>query len=119
MGSIMQSFKAGFNVNEIQTPVDAVATPFDERRLKILSIDQRFLVDVLNWWRDPPHWMALPIMDELPEDCKVVSVSVSWERRCIEAIVASKEFERCEDGAMPERIPGMLSEFRSVPFKVV
>jgi len=91
-------------------------TPLDERRLKIISINQRFLVDVLNWWRDPPHHMALPITDELPEDCVVVSVSVSWERRCIEAMVTSKCFPPCVDGELPERIPGMLTDFRIVPF---
>jgi hypothetical protein len=96
--------------------VHAVVTPLEERRLKIISIDQRFLVDVLNWWRNPPHWMALPITDELPEDCVVVSVSLSWERRCLDAMVASREFPVCPEGGLPERIPGMMTEFRSVPF---
>jgi len=84
--------------------------------VKIISIDQRFIIDVLNWWRNPPHWMALPVTDELPDDCVVVSVSVSWDRRCIEAMVASKEFPPCAEGGVPERIPGTMTEFRSVPF---
>lgn len=103
----------------VSDPVHAVVTPHEERRVKIVSIDQRFIVDVLNWWRNPPHWIALPVTDELPEDSVVVSVSVSWGRRCIEAMVASKEFPPCPEGEIPERIPGMMTDFRSVPFKSV
>lgn len=100
----------------ISAPVHAAVTPFEERRVKIVSIDPQFIVDVFNWWRNPPHWLALPVNDALPKDCVVVSVSVSWERRCIEAMVASKEFPPCADGDLPERIPGMMTEFRSISF---
>jgi hypothetical protein len=91
--------------------------PIKEGRLKILGISKRLLIDIFNWWRDPPNWLALPITDELPADCVVVSVSVSWERQCIEAVVASREFPPCEDGAMMPRVPELLTEFRIVPFK--
>ena len=95
-----------------------MATAYDENRIKILSIDQHFLIDVLNWWRDPPSWMALPITDELPADCYVVHVSVSWERRCVEAMVCSKEFPMLPEGQIPERIPGHISKFRKVELPV-
>ena len=91
-------------------------TPSQERRFKIVSINQQFMVDVLNWWRNPPHWMALPITDALPEDCEVVSMSVSFERQCLEAIVASKNFPPCLEGSVIERIPGFV-EFREVQFQ--
>jgi hypothetical protein len=31
-------------------------------------------------------------------------------------MVASKEFPPCAEGGVPERIPGTMTEFRSVPF---
>jgi hypothetical protein len=89
----------------------------DERRVKIISIRQEFLIDVLNWWRNPPHWLALPVTDELPPDCVVIAVNVSFERRCIEALIASNEFPICEPGCIPERIPGAVTEFRHVEFQ--
>ena len=88
----------------------------DKMRVKVVSIEQDLIIDLLNWWRDPPHWFALPITDELPEDCEVVSISVSWDRRCIEALVWSKSFPPCEHGSMPERIPGLMADFRQVEF---
>lgn len=103
--------------NASDAPAHAVVTPFEEHRVKVISLDSRFLIDVLNWWRNPPHWMAL--IDELPDDCVVVNVNVSWERRCIEAMVASASFPICPEGALPERIPGILTEMRNVPFESV
>lgn len=97
--------------------VEPMVTPFEEHRVKIISLDSRFLIDLLNWWRKPPHWLALPITDELPEDCVVVNVNVSWERRCIEAMVASASFPVCPEGSLPERIPGVMTEMRNVPFE--
>lgn len=91
-------------------------TPAEERRVKILSLNERMLISVFNWWRDPPHFLALPVTDALPEDCVVIRVAVAWERRCIEALVASAHFPVCPDGEFPERIPGMITEFRAVPF---
>lgn len=85
-----------------------------ERRQKIISIDADFLVDVLNWWRNPIQWIALPVTDELPEDCVVVSVSASWERCCIEAIVSSSQFPVVKAGDLLERIPGMITKFRYI-----
>jgi hypothetical protein len=87
---------------------------YSDRRFKIISFDQQFLVDLFNWWRNPPHLLALPITDELPEDCEVVSVSVSWERGCVEAIVHSKEFRPQIPGEQIERILGWFSELRTV-----
>lgn len=92
----------------------AIVTPREERRMKIVSIDARFVVDLLNWWREPPYWLALPITDELPEDCEVVSVATNWERNCIEAIVASASFPPSVQGAMLDRIPGLFTEMRRV-----
>ena len=95
-----------------------MATAYEENRIKLLSINQHFLIDVLNWWRDPPAWMALPITDQLPADCYVVNVSVSWERRCVEAMVCSREFPVVPEGCALERIPGHVSKFRKVEMSV-
>jgi hypothetical protein len=87
-----------------------------ENRVKIISLDAKLMADILNWWRHPPYWISLPITEQIPEDVVVVSVHASYERRCIEAIIASDSFPPCPCGAMPERIPGMVTEFRGVPF---
>jgi hypothetical protein len=92
----------------------SIMSPIDERRLKILSIKQTLFIDILNWWRNPSRLLALPIIEELPADCIVVSVVASWERGCIEAIVASTEFPCCPDGQVLERIPGIATELRVV-----
>ncbi|KFO67847.1 hypothetical protein ER57_07910 [Smithella sp. SCADC] len=87
---------------------------YSDRRFKIISFDQQFLVDLFNWWRNPPHLLALPITDELPADCEVVSVSVSWERGCVEAIVHSKEFRPGIPGEEIERLAGWFTDLRTV-----
>ena len=85
-------------------------------RVKTLSIDERFLIDVFNWWRNPPAWIGIPVTDELPEDCEILRVWANHERRCIEALVYSSHFPICDDEAIPERIPGTLREVRAIPF---
>lgn len=87
---------------------------FQERRFKLLSLSSRLLIDVLNWWRDPPHFLALPITDALPEDCEVVSVSADFERSCLTAIIYSESFEPVPDGDAPPKISGLLTEFRTI-----
>jgi hypothetical protein len=92
----------------------SIGDALDERRFKIVSIDQQMMLDVFNWWRKPPHWLALPVTDELPEDCYVVSVHTCWDRRTLEALVCSEQFEPVPECAVPPRIPGMVTEFRQV-----
>ena len=91
----------------------------EENRVKIVSLDPNMIVDLLNWWRNPPDCIALPITDELPEDCAVLSVNASWQRRCIEVLVASESFPIVETGGLPPEIPGVMSEWRYVPFSEV
>jgi hypothetical protein len=90
--------------------------PSRPNRVKIISIDERFFVDVLNWWRNPPTWLGIPVTEELPEDCEILRVWVSHERRRLEALVYSSHFPICDDDTIPERIPGTLREVRAVPF---
>lgn len=90
---------------------DQEPSPLKERRFKIISLDRDFLIDVLNWWRNPPGWLRLPICDELPADCFVVSVGANWERCSIEAIVCSESFGPTMEGAAIERIPGAFSPY--------
>lgn len=86
-----------------------------ERRFKILLLRTQLLVDFFNWWRDPPQWMALPVRDELPEDCTVVAVNYSLHRNCLEAIVQSESFPPVPDGEMiPVIEGGCCQEFRYV-----
>lgn len=87
----------------------------DANRVKITSLDCRLLVDVLNWFRNPIGWLALPIMPELPEDVRVVSIRANWECRTIDALVSHPSFDYVPPGTFPPRIPGLITEFRVVP----
>lgn len=72
-----------------------------ERRFKIASFDQQFLVPLFNWHRWQPDFLALPITEELPEDCEVIQVNYNWACRTIEFMVCSEKFEPVEDGCIP------------------
>lgn len=98
-----------------ETKEDTSRLAYEQRRFKILSIKSQWLVDLLNWARNPNAVsFPLPLTDELPEDCRVVTVSASWERQCVEALVCSSEFEPCPDGWEIQRIPKLVTEFRQV-----
>lgn len=92
---------------------------FEEKRFKILRLGQNLLIDILNLRHTLPEFLALPVTDQLPADCFVVSVSVSWHCRCIEAIVCSKEFPPCPEGEEPEVIPGVVSGSEMVRLRIV
>jgi len=93
--------------------------PKRPNRVKIVGIDEQLLIDVFNWWRNPPSWLGLPITDELPENCEVLRVYVNYEMRCIDLLVYHPSFPACEPGNIPERVPDCLRQMRSVPFGAV
>ena len=90
--------------------------PFRQHRIKILMVPQRLIIDIFNWWRNPTHCLALPIVDKLPADTVVVSVHENWQRRCFEVVVCSAQFSVCPEGCVPEIIPDVVTEFRHVSF---
>jgi hypothetical protein len=85
-----------------------------ERRVKIIQLDENMLVDIFNWHRDPPDFLALPITDELPADCEVLRVWINHSARCLEAIVASEEFGEVADGCIPPIVNQPLLEYRTL-----
>ena len=76
----------------------------EPNRVKIVSIDNQILIDLLNWGRNPKSVLTLPVCDELPSDCRVLWVHPSFERRCLEAMVWSSEFPEVPLGQEAERI---------------
>ena len=72
-----------------------------ERRFKIASFDQQLLVDLWNWHQWQPDYLALPITEELPEDCEVVQVQYNWPARTIEFMVCSEQFGPVAEGCIP------------------
>jgi len=93
-----------------------MSDPVAERRFKIVSVDPEAIVDLLNWWRDPPSVIALPQVDQLPKDTTVVCVHSNWERGTLDFMIASSEFSRVLPGAVPERFMGTGTEWRCFPF---
>ena len=85
-----------------------------ESRVKIVTLDQQLMIDTLNWWRTPRQAIALPIAPDIPEDAVVLHVSANWERRCLEALIASPQFDRVPDGELPQRLSGVVKQFRIV-----
>lgn len=88
-----------------------------ENRVKILSIDQHLMVDILNWWIKPAGVLKLPITESIPEDATVISVNANWSRRTIEALIKHPSFDVVPNGEMPPMIPDYVTEFKIIHFK--
>lgn len=84
-----------------------------ERRLKILTVDPRYIVDLLNQATDPRRFMKIPAGDQIPEGTVVVSVNANWCRGGIELLLAHEQFEPVEVGFEFPRVM-MLEEWKQV-----
>jgi len=104
------------SIAEFGAEFPAESRAINECRVKTILMDPQLLIEILNWCNDPCHCLALPIADPLPEDCRVVAVRESFERRCLELLVWSRQFPPVALGALPERLPGTVTEFRKVAF---
>ena len=82
------------------------------RRVKVVQLDANCIVDILNWWRSPPDFLALPTCEEIPEDVEVVSVYANWMSRTVEVMISHPSFPIVPEGMLPEVIPGLFTEFR-------
>ena len=89
------------------------------QRVKIVRLDANLIVDVLNWWRNPPDFLALPVCEELPSDIEVLAVNANWAARAIEVIVSHPTFPVVESHVIPPVVPGIVTEFRHVSFDSV
>lgn len=88
-----------------------------ERRYKLISIDAQLIVKILNWWREPPSFLRLPVTDEIPEGAVVVTVNTNWLCRTIEAIVEHESFDPVPGYCEPPRVPGLITAFETVEFE--
>jgi hypothetical protein len=84
-----------------------------ERRLKILTVDPRHIVDLLNQAANPTRLMKIPTGDQIPEGTVVVSVNANWSRGGIELMLAHDQFEPVELGLEVPRV-GLLEEWKQV-----
>jgi hypothetical protein len=88
----------------------------DMGRVKIVGMDERLLIDIFNWHRNPPHFLALPVTSEIPADAKVLRVYTNHERRTIDAVIHSESFPRLAIGSQVPRIEDCITEFRTIGF---
>lgn len=88
----------------------------DRKRVKIVRLDERLIVDVLNWCRDPKGYLMLPDVEGLPEDAVVVSCRDNWERRTLEVLVYHPSFEEVPEGDIPPVIEDVVKKFRIMKF---
>lgn len=86
---------------------------FQERRLKILRVDPRYIVDLLNQATNPQRFMRIPAGEQLPEDVVVVSVNADWSSNTIELLLAHDKFEPVEVGLCAP-VVGLLAEWQQV-----
>jgi hypothetical protein len=91
---------------------------FQERRLKILRVDPRYIVDLLNQAKLPTQFMQIPAGDRIPDDVVVISVNADWSSNTIELLLASEQFEQVLDGKVPPEI-GLLKEWKVVDLREV
>lgn len=88
-------------------------TAFQERRLKILRVDPRYIVDLLNQATNPQRFMRIPAGEQIPEDVVVVSVNADWSSNTIELLLAHDQFEPLGVGYSPP-VVGLLAEWQQV-----
>lgn len=88
-------------------------TAFQERRLKILRVDPRYIVDLLNQATTPQRFMRIPAGEQIPEDVVVVSVNADWSSNTIELLLAHDQFEPLGVGHSPP-VVGLLAEWQQV-----
>jgi hypothetical protein len=67
-------------------------------------MSQAMLVDILNWCQDSSQYLALPVFEGMPKQYCVEAVFQSWERRCLDVMISSDEFDEVPEGCLPERI---------------
>jgi hypothetical protein len=91
---------------------------YQERRLKILRVDPRYIVLLLNQAKLPVRFMQIPTGDKIPDDVVVISVNADWSSNTIELLLASDQFETVEDGQVPPEI-GLLKEWKVVDLREV
>ncbi len=99
------------------TDCDSDRTPEDERRFKILELDNQMMIDLLNWMKDPSSLIALPELSSLPEDCQVVKFSHNFDGSKVMLLLASKEFESVRLGERVETIPGSVTKLKLIDFE--
>lgn len=86
---------------------------FQERRLKILRVDPRYIVDLLNQATNPQRFMRIPAGEQIPEDVIVVSVNADWSSNSIELLLAHDEFEPVGVGYSPPCV-GLMDGWQQV-----
>ena len=87
------------------------------RRIKILQVDPQLILEIINWCRNPPDWLVLPITEEIPEDAVVVSVSNNWANRTMEFQIHHPSFDFVPAGQVPPTIPNACHEWRRIDVK--
>lgn len=86
---------------------------FQERRLKILRVDPRYIVDLLNQAAHPHQFMKVPAGEQIPADVVVVSVNADWSSNTIELLLSHEQFEPVQVGYSPPCV-GLMKEWQSV-----
>ncbi len=102
-------------------PEGCIITGFDperprkEGRMKIVTISQQLILEVLNWKNKPHGYMlALPVTDDLPPDCEVVDVYYDHSYRSLLAVVSHPSFEPIPPGFRLPFATGYLTELRQI-----
>jgi hypothetical protein len=93
-----------------------IGQAIEEHRVAIVQMDPKFIIQVLNWWRNPTCMLCLPITDKLPADCEVIAVNMSFERNFMQLKIVSKYFEPVDRSVFPPEIPEPFCKWEARPF---
>jgi hypothetical protein len=74
--------------------------PIKERRLKKYYIDPDCLLNYLQAMKHWPACFGRAIIEDLPEDAKLLDVNYDHDRRCLRALVFHESFPEVPDGEM-------------------
>lgn len=71
-----------------------------ENRFKILAVDPRLLIDLVNWQRNPTSkfHLVVPTCDKLPDDVEVIAVNTNWSTRAVELLLYHSSFDEVPFG---------------------
>mgnify|MGYP005610140499 CR=1 FL=1 len=71
------------------------------RRLKILRIDERVIIDVFNWRLRPMGYLNIPVCEAVPADAVVERIQTHFLSATIEALISHPSFDEVPDYEIP------------------
>lgn len=91
-----------------------MSDPNKQNRVKVLSVDPRILIDLVEWQRNPdgPFHIVMPKGTPIPDDVEVLAVNSDWAKRRIELLLCHPSFDEVPVGCRPPMVIDVDMECR-------